>query len=303
MSRFSRRTLLGAAAAVGAARVARGQEPVTPAPAAQPQADDTAPVAKAQHTRFAANIEMWWTGLPVEQRIRNAAALGFPAIEFWPWRNKDVPAIAALCKELGLAVAQFTAWGFVPGMNDPKNHEAFLAELRASIATAKELSCDRMVVVGGNDQPGMTQAEMHGHIVEALQRAAPIAEDAGVTLLLEPMNIRVDHPGHCLYGSEPAVKITRAVGSKSVKICWDLYHMQMSEGDLCGHLADGFDQLGYAQVANAPGRNEPGTGEIWYPRVLRQLHELGYRGFVGVECRPLEDELTAARRTAAADVW
>jgi len=87
-----------------------------------------------------------------------------------------------------------------------------------------------------------------------------------------------------------------------VKINWDLYHMQISEGDLCGRLKDGFDQLGYLQLADHPGRHEPGTGEIHYNRVLRQAYELGYRGYVGLECNPTE-EIKAAKAVAAADVW
>jgi hydroxypyruvate isomerase len=88
-----------------------------------------------------------------------------------------------------------------------------------------------------------------------------------------------------------------------VKINWDLYHMQISEGDLCGRLREGWDQVGYLQLADHPGRNEPGTGEIHYNRVLKEAHDLGYRGFVGLECFPRENELVAARRVAAADVW
>lgn len=296
MTRITRRSLCAAAAAAGLARVGAAalQEPQAPA----------APLpGRTPRTRFAVNVEMWWGGLPFLERIRRAAALGFPAIEFWPWRNKDVPAIAALCRELGVEVAQFTAWGFVPGLNDPANHDAFVAEVTAACAAAQELGCRCTTVVAGNDQPGMSREEMHAHVVAGLQRAAPIAEAAGVTLILEPMNVRVDHPGHCLVGSEAGVAICRAVGSKHVKLNWDLYHMQVSEGDLCGHLRDGFDQVGYLQVADHPGRHEPGTGEIHYPRVLRQAFELGYRGFVGLECTPLEGEEAAARRVAAADVW
>jgi hydroxypyruvate isomerase len=88
-----------------------------------------------------------------------------------------------------------------------------------------------------------------------------------------------------------------------VKINWDLYHMQISEGDLCGRLKDGFDQVGYLQLADHPGRYEPGTGEIHYPRVLRAAFELGYRGFVGLECRPKEGEELAAQRVNQADQW
>ncbi len=258
---------------------------------------------KTPHTRFAVNIEMWWRDRPFLDRIRAAASLGFPAVEFWPWQGKDLDAVASLMEELGIELAQFTAWGFEPGLNNPANHKDFVQAIRKGCEVAKRLRCTKMTVVGGNDQPGMTQAEMHGHIIQGLKLAAPIAEDQDVMLILEPMNIRVDHKGHCLYGSEPAVRICREVGSTHVKINWDLYHMQISEGDLCGHLADGFDQLGYVQLADHPGRNEPGTGEIHYNRVLRQLYELGYRGYVGLELVPRSTELAAAEAVARADVW
>jgi hydroxypyruvate isomerase len=160
-----------------------------------------------------------------------------------------------------------------------------------------------MCVVGGDDQPGMTQEQMHENIIKGLKLAAPVAEDNEVTLILEPMNIRVDHKGHCLYGSAPAVRICREVKSKFVKINWDLYHCQISEGDLSGRLREGFDQCGYLQIADHPGRNEPGTGEIHYNRVLKEAYDLGYRGYVGLELRPKTTELAAAKAVAAADVW
>jgi hydroxypyruvate isomerase len=290
MRELTRRHLLGTApaAALGLSL------PVFQDPKAEPVPAKPAATPK---TRFAANVEMWWGGLPFLDRIKAAHALGFPAIEFWPWRRKDVDvdAIAATTKELGMQVAQFTAWGFSPGLNDPANHEKFVAEIEASCATAKKLNCAKMCVVGGNDVKGKTQAEMHAQIIAGLKLAAPIAEREKVMLILEPMNIRVDHKGHCLYGSEAAVRICRAVGSPMVKINWDLYHCHISEGDLCGHLKEGFDQLGYAQIADHPGRTEPGTGEIHYPRVLRELYDLGYRGAVGVECRPSKPEAEAAK--------
>jgi len=119
------------------------------------------------------------------------------------------------------------------------------------------------------------------------------------------MNIRVDHKGHCLYGSPPAIRICDEVDSSHVKINWDLYHMQITEGDLCGRMREGFQskRLGYLQLADHPGRNEPGTGEVHYNRVLKEAFDLGYRYYVGLECRPKEGEIAAARRVAAADIW
>ena len=237
--------------------------------------------------------------MPFIERIHAAADAGFDAVEFWPWRRKDIDAIAGACNERGVEVAQFTGWGFTPGMNNPKNHDAFVLEIIESCKVAKKLNCKRMTVVGGNDQPDMTKTDMHGYIIDALKRVKPVVEQEEVMLILEPMNIRVDHPGHCLYGSPDAVRICREVDSPMVKINWDLYHMQISEGDLCGHLREGFDQVGYVQLADHPGRFEPGTGEIQYARVFKELQDLGYTGPIGLECRPQSGERTAIKRLKA----
>ncbi len=256
-----------------------------------------------EHTRFAVNVELWWTALPFLDRLRAAADSGFPAVEFWPWRGKDLDAIANLTDELGLEVAQFTAWGFSPGLNDPANHAAFTAEIEAGCRAARTLGAAHMTVVGGDDRPGVARAELHAAIAAGLALAAPIAAEHGVCLILEPMNVRVDHPGHSLWGSTDALAICRALDSPHVKLNWDLYHMQISEGDLCGRLREGFDQVGYLQLADHPGRHEPGTGEIHYPRVLKEAWELGYRGYVGLECRPQHSEDLAARRCFEAATW
>lgn len=297
MSDFNRRTFLttsGAAAALGAGVFA-----------AESSADENRGIGKTPHTKFAVNIEMWWTKLPFLDRIRQTAALGFPAVEFWPWNNKDLDATLRLTQELNVEIAQFTAWGFKPGLNNPKNHKAFVKAVQEGCAVARKLKCRKMTVVAGDDQPGMTQEQMHENVITGLKLAAPIAEEADVMMILEPMNIRVDHKGHCLYGSAPAIRICDEVKSSHVKINWDLYHMQITEGDLCGHLAEGMKakQIGYLQLADHPGRHEPGTGEVHYNRVLRQAYELGYRDYVGLECRPKEGELAAAKRVAQADRW
>jgi len=254
---------------------------------------------KEAKTKLALNLEMWFGAHPFVERIHRAADLGFQHFEFWPWRNKDLPALKAAMKETGMQATQFTAWGFVPGMNNPKNHEAVMKEIEASCQTANELGVPMVTVVGGNDQPGMTAEQMHGHIIEALKQAAPIAEKYEVMLILEPMNVRVDHKGHCLYGSPDSVRICREVDSPWVKLNWDLYHMQISEGDLCGRLREGFDQVGYIQLADHPGRREPGTGEIAYGRVMQELWDLGYRKPVGVESYPSEEESKSAARLRA----
>src|SRR4051794_14064090 len=117
MSDFDRRTFFGSALALAGSAGALSAE--------ESQAE-VGSIGKTPHTRFAVNVEMWWGKLPFLDRIRAAAKYGFPAVEFWPWRNKDIDATAALCQELGISISQFTAWGFTPGLNDPRNHAAFV---------------------------------------------------------------------------------------------------------------------------------------------------------------------------------
>jgi hydroxypyruvate isomerase len=303
---LDRRRFVASSAALAAAVSATGL-PASQALQSEPNTFANSQIGKTPHTKFAVNIEMWFTRLPFLDRIRATAALGFPGYEFWPYepQMQHLDKIRKLNEELGVVATQFTAWGFKPGMNDPKNQDAFVRKMEQACQVAKRLDCKLMTVVAGDDIPGMSQPQMHENVIQALKRAAPICEEQKITMILEPMNIRVDHKGHCLYGSRDALRICSEVDSPAVKINWDLYHMQISEGDLCGHLREGFaaGQIGYLQLADHPGRHEPGTGEIYYNRVLKQAHDLGYRGFVGLECVPKGDELTAAKAVARADQW
>lgn len=293
-----RRSFL-AAGAGSVALAAAGSRPTFAQPAAEKP-------GKTKNTKFAVNVEMWWRKQPdFLKRLEAAAAFGFPAVELWPWENKDQNAVAETCERLGLAISQFTAWGFKPGMNDSKNHDLLVEKIEKGCEVAKKWKCSMMCVVAGDDIEGVSPEKMHETVIEGLKKVAPIAEKNNVTLILEPMNVRVDHKGHCLYGSAPTMKIVKAVGSKFVKINWDLYHMHITEGDLCGHLKEGFaaDAIAYIQLADHPGRNEPGTGEIHYPRVLKELKALKYAGYVGLECVPKGTEEAAARAVHAADNW
>jgi len=223
-------------------------------------------------TNFACNIEMWGFGTgDHSERIRKAADLGFRGVEFWPWRGKDLDAIDKARRDTKIQIVQFLGWGFGPGLNDPASHEAFVREIEAGCETAKRFDTKMML------------------------------EKHDMMLVIEPLNTRRDHKGYCLNLSPDAVKICKSVGSKHVKIAWDLYHLQIDEGDLCGRMKEGFDEIGYFQFADHPGRHEPGTGEISYQRVFQAARDLGYTGWFGAECSPRDGERKAAERLAATD--
>ena len=253
------------------------------------------------NTKFAVNVEMWYGNRSFLEKIELASKMGFPAIEFWPYENKPIKEAAQLLKDRKLAVSQFTAWGFGTKLNNPKfDHQEFVKKIEESCDIADQIDCDLFTVVIGNDIAGLSKKEMHAAAIKGLKMAAPICERRKKTIIIEPMNPR-DHPNHCLYGSVDAINICKAVGSASVKINWDLYHMQIVEGDLCMRMREGFDYIGYLQLADNPGRHEPGTGEINYTRVFEEIKALKYSGYVGLECRPKEGEQMAATRIYQAD--
>jgi len=257
---------------------------------------------RTPHTPIAVNIEMWFTGDFVS-RIDQAAELGFPAIELWTWRDKNLDAGAEALRRHGMTATQFTAWGFGKEINDPKFPvESFVREIEAACEAAQRLpGCELMTVVAGDNISGLTKAEMHASVVEKLKAAVPVLERHGMTVILEPMN-PYNHPDHCLYGSADGIAICEAVGSDRVKLNWDLFHMQRFEGNLIDNLRKGAKWIGYVQFADSPDRCEPSTGEVNYGEVFRVVRELGLPLPLGAECLPKDgDARRAAERLFAVD--
>lgn len=250
---------------------------------------------RTPHTPVAVNIEMWFEGSFVE-RIEQAAALGFPAIELWTWRDKDLVAGAEALRKHGMTATQFTAWGFGQQINHPDYPVAdFVAEITAACEAADLLpGCERMTVVCGDDIPGFTKEQMHAAVIEKLRAVLPVLHAAKKMIILEPMN-PYNHPDHCLYGSADGVALCQALDSPWEKLNWDLFHMQRYEGNLIDNLERYSEWIGYVQFADSPARNEPGTGEIRYSELFRKVRELGLPLPLGAECIPEDGN---ARRAA-----
>ena len=254
--------------------------------------------AKERLKGLACNMESWWTDLPFMQRFEQAAAHGFSAIEFWNYGvdGRDMNAVASLCNKLSLDIVQFTGWGD-PSLADPANHKKFADSIRYAVELAQKLDAPMFTVVGHQQIDGMSQQECVRNLSKALEHVVPILEDGEKTLILEPFN-PVDHEGHFLNGSTDALKICRSIDSPFVKINWDLYHMQLSEGNLVANMQNGLDQIAYVQVADVPGRHQPGTGELNYEFIFKALDEMGYDGPISLECWPGKD----GERKAIADI-
>ncbi|REE57443.1 hydroxypyruvate isomerase [Paenibacillus taihuensis] len=156
------------------------------------------------------------------------------------------------------------------------------------VAAAGRLDCRYLISQTGNALPGVSREEQAATLIEGLKAAAPLLEEAGVTLVVEPLNTLVDHPGYFLDADEAAALI-REVGSPNVKLLYDVYHQQVTEGDLIRTIRRNSGEIGYFHVADHPGRGELGTGEIHFANVLKAIKETGVDGFVGLEYFPRID--------------
>ena len=235
--------------------------------------------------KYSACIEALYRDLPFIDRIEKVAAVGMKAFEFWGWGNKDIDAIKAAKDEFGLEVATFGADVGGP-LVDPSNRDKLPEALKRSAEVAHKLDCQRMLVTTGNEIQGVRRGEQHQSIVDGLRAAAEIVETEGITLCLEPLNILVNHKGYYLYTSAEGFQIIEEVDSPNVGLLYDIYHQQITEGNLIATITANIDKIAHFHVADVPGRHEPGTGEINYRNVFKSISDSGYDGFVGLEFWP-----------------
>jgi hydroxypyruvate isomerase len=245
--------------------------------------------------KLSACIELMFTeaGEDAASRVEAAARAGLDAVEFWLWRNKDLDALERALDRTGMVVTGFmsqheglatpTEW-----LVDPGRHRAFLAGLRESIPVAHRLGSPVLVTHSGDRLPGVDDREQRDAMVEALREAAPIVEDAGLLLLVEPLNTRVDHPGHFLDDTVLATEIVREVDHPSVRLMYDLYH-SVAMGEVPERVVADIGLVGEVQIADCPGRHEPGSGTIDWRAQVDWLRRVGYEGYLGLEYAPAGD--------------
>jgi hydroxypyruvate isomerase len=218
-------------------------------------------------------------------RIPAAAKAGLDAFEFWGYSSKDLEAIATASQKTGLPVAGMVIES-PKGMLDMHLADDYAAAVQTALEAAEIVGCKTLIATTGWGKDVTDRAWGHAGIVACLKAAAPLAEAAGVTLVLEPLNILVDHAGYFLSTSAEGFEIVQQVNSPAVKLLFDIYHQQITEGNLIANITSHIDEIGHFHVADNPGRYEPGTGEINYANVLPAINEAGYDRYVGLEFRP-----------------
>lgn len=217
--------------------------------------------------------------------------IGFRSLEDNEMRNRPVDQqkrIAETMNRLGFQMGVFVAhtigWN-EPNLtsDDPELHQQFLDEITASVEVAERLNAQWMTIVPGRMHPRLEMAYQTANVIETLKKAAAILEPHHLVMVLEPLNPLRDHPGQFLTKTSQAYEICKAVDSPSCKILYDVYHQQITEGNLIPNIDYAWDEIAYFQVGDNPGRNEPTTGEINYKNLFAHLQKKEYSGIIGME--------------------
>ncbi len=215
--------------------------------------------------------------------IRSCAELGYSAVETYQWEHLDLDKVKMTLDECGVELVSMctTEWR----MTSPEHRSLWLNGLENSCIAAKKLGTGRLITQVGQDT-GAPREEQHASIVASLTEAIPILEKYGVTVMIEPLNTYVDHPGYYLWSAREGFDIIREVSHPNVKLIYDIYHAQIMEGNIIPSITKNLDLIAHLHCAGHPGRHEPWLGENDYRFILDKIDKSGYRGACGLEYAP-----------------
>lgn len=245
----------------------------------------------------------WFPVKTTEERLTQAAEWGFPAFEQLSFAEVSAK---PLMDKLGLVLSCRSGAGEIKTrkgqqpkqMVNPADHDRIMAQFKENIAIAKQLGCPSVVALTGQERSDVSREKQTGYVVDCLKRLAPIAEAENITIVLEALNLLVNHAGYFLSTTDHAMEIMQEVDSPRVKMLFDIYHQQITEGNVIRNFTKNIDRIGHFHVGDNPGRKQPGTGEINYKNVFKALAETDYDGYVALECgrvTDVDDALTYLR--------
>ena len=238
--------------------------------------------------------------MSLDALFETAAEVGYAAVELWG-RGDDFEAVMALAKSNDLAVASMIGHASLPdGLNKRANHDRIEAELVASIDIAVEHGIPGLICFSGNRQPYQSEVEAIEAVADGLRRVAPYAEEKRINLNVELLNSKVNHPGYQCDHTAWGVAVCERVNSPRVKLLYDIYHMQIMEGDIIRTLQENINWIGHFHTAGNPGRNDlDDTQELNYAGICKAIAATNYDLYVGHEFRPLGDPIEALHQTFA----
>jgi hydroxypyruvate isomerase len=241
--------------------------------------------------RFCANVSILFKESPFLERFERAAAAGFPAVEFWWPAGESLDEVEAAIKDAGLQVAlfNFDAGDMAAGdrgmLSDPDRAHRFRENVPVALDLARRLGCERMNALVGLERAPRERGAQLALAAENVRWAADQAAPHGIDITIEAVNTFENGP-YLVHTTRQAAAFIDTVDRPNVRIQWDAYHMQRMEGNLVATVTEFLPRIGHIQIADSPGRGEPGTGEINFPFVLDAIEAHGYEGWIGLEYNP-----------------
>jgi hydroxypyruvate isomerase len=252
--------------------------------------------AKAKIT---SSVMLWTLKGSFEEKLETAARSGVQSVEmvgeYAAWTDADVARVKKLARSFRLGMDVLIAtpdWQKRSvSMVDPAQRDNFLADVRRAITVAQELETPQILLMSGNAIPGRTHEEQYASLLEGCKRAGDLTAAANLTAIVEPLNSLVNHKGFFLTTCVEGAKLIRQVDNPHVRLLFDIYHEQVQEGNVIRTLTEAADIVAVFHVADNPGRNDPGTGEMNYTNIYKAIQKTGYAGYVAMEYLPLGDQV------------
>ncbi|MCM8806281.1 MAG: TIM barrel protein [Candidatus Omnitrophica bacterium] len=247
-------------------------------------------------------IETVFPELSPEEKIAKIKEIGYDWLEMWFPDNKNIDAVAKSLSfhnmHLNNVVANSPDGSRGGSLVRKQDKEIYMKRIDQIIEIAEKMGCNKAITCSGNSLPDLSETQMKDNIIEMLCCVDEKLRKKSFTLLLEPLNTYVDHKGYFLNSAKMAAEIVRSVNSPNIKLLYDIYHMQIMEGNLCSFIEKNIDIIGHFHSAGVPGRHELFDGEINYPFIIKLLERLGYAGCFGLEYMPkMPDHTLSLKKT------
>jgi hydroxypyruvate isomerase len=254
-----------------------------------------------KQAKVTSSVMLWTLKGTFEEKLAAAAEAGLQAVELVSeqraWSNAEVAKYKRLVESYRLRVDTVvgqTDWTKRPvTMVNPAHRGGFLHDVKNAIEWAKKLDVPQVILLSGNEQPGLAREEQYASLVEGAKRATELAAAADVTLILENLNSKVDHKGYFLTGAREALRVSKEVDDPHFRLLFDIYHEYVQNGDPLAAMSDAEPYTAVYHVADAPGRHDPGTGSMKWHDIYKVIGKSGYSGYLTFEYLPLGDQVAS----------
>lgn len=254
--------------------------------------------------KITSSVMLWTLKGSFEARVEIAAKAGMQSIELVAehinWTDAEAAAKLKFVRSFNLGLDTIIAtpdWVKRPvSMVNPEQRDNFLTDVKTAIGWAQKLESPQIILMGGNAISGKTYEEQYASLVEGSKRAADLAAKANLTLIFEPLNSKVNHKGYFLTTCVEGLKLVKDVDNPHLRLLFDIYHEQVQIGNVIRTLTEAAPHVAVFHVADNPGRNDPGTGELNYANIYKAIQKTGYSGYITMEYLPLGDPVASLNK-------